>query len=893
MPNRFRSRKATSDSVTGAQALALTDARLTADGSNGSTSIRAITQVGSRWLFLVNALIGAYMIWWVNLGSPIAISDGERQAVEFWSGVILLLSGVTCVPPVSRALTSAAGRQPFYILATIFALICASWVILSTSMLADYWPIIVLTILALSVAITVATPSAIVTLSSLAAVGLTFLVTGDGIEKKLIISVMCFALSGMVISLARGRMKARDRYLELHQTALAAQNMLASFEKSGRGWFWQTDAEGRLLYLSATQADILGLSPETVQGRELATLVAMDHDANDAHAASDRTFAFTLSAGVDFSDVIVRVAADQERWWSLSGMAIHDQKGRFTGFRGSGTDLTEQRKSEEMSRQLAHFDVLTGLANRGFIRRTLEQVLHANSHGQPQCALMLIDLDRFKNVNDTLGHPVGDELLKIVAKRLTRAVGTECQVGRLGGDEFQVVIPSFRSRSALASLADGLIDRLSFPYEIEGASIQIGASVGIAVAPGDGVEANELTRNADLALYAAKAAGKGVHRFFQPDMHAAADERRAIENDLREMLKRGQLNIAYQPVVDSQSEQIVGFEALARWDHPERGSISPAVFIPIAEEIGMVELIGDWVMREACREAAQWPEHLRLAVNLSAKQFEHPGLIASVLHTLAETGLAAERLELELTEGTLLSDCEQTHETLQALSKLGTRLVLDDFGTGYASLGYLRRVPFTKIKIDQTFVRGAADRTNRNSAIIRAIVNLAESLGMETVAEGVETLDEIELIRSLGCSQIQGFVFGGAVTAEVARTYARNAKPPSTLPDQEVEREQRVSLLRIAQMRSGNSVSTVRIKNVSPHGALLEVPGNVALSPSVELLLSDGLRLNGEVRWRKGSRIGLCFIDPIDVDAVAGKPGALAAAMARGDYQAPARRSAA
>lgn len=554
---------------------------------------------------------------------------------------------------------------------------------------------------------------------------------------------------------------------------------------------------------------------------------------------------------------------------------------------GSGTDLTEQRKSEADAARAALYDGLTELPNRTMMRKTLEDLLQADKTRPANCALFMLDLDRFKNVNDTLGHPVGDDLLKQVSQRLARVVGASGQVGRIGGDEFMVVIPDVVDRLQLTQLSESIISRLSLPYAIDDCSIQIGATIGIALSPHDGDNSDELTRNADLALYAAKAAGKGIHRFYQPEMHAVADDRRFLESDLRDVLATNQLSVVYQPVVDAQSEVIIGFEALLRWNHPTRGWVAPSEFIPIAEEIGLISRIGDWVLRTACAEAASWPDHLRIAVNLSPLQFVSSGLSATIISALAESSLSPDRLELEITEGVFLNESPEVERIFGRLTSIGVRMVLDDFGTGYASLGYLKRVPFSKIKIDQSFVRGAASDGSRNMAIIRAIVGLAESLNMETVAEGVESLEEIELIRTLGCTQIQGYIFGQPVNADQARQRASACVPVADENGKTwVDREPRLALLRLAKLHSDGTTHLVKMRNISAKGATLEADSSASIGHAVTLELTEGWTFPGEVRWRKGTRFGMEFLERVDVDSIV-QSGTIVAKLPHGDDITP------
>src|SRR5690606_33934780 len=376
------------------------------------------------------------------------------------------------------------------------------------------------------------------------------------------------------------------------------------------------------------------------------------------------------------------------------------------------------------------------------------------------------DLDRFKQVNDTMGHPAGDALLKQVAQRLERTAGHVGQVGRRGGDEFEVIIPGGIDRREIAQLASEVIANLSQPYSVEGQRVVIGASVGIAMSPDDGNVSEELIRNADLALYAAKDGGRGRLHFYAEDLHAQAEARVRMEGDLRDAIAEGQLQLYYQPFVCTASEKVAGFEALLRWNHPEKGWIPPDQFVETAEDTGLIAQIGEWALRTACHDLASWPEEVRVAVNVSPLQFANPQLPSIVTSAIAQAGIHPSRLELEITESVFLNDDAGTDAMFAALKRVGVRLALDDFGTGYSSLGYLKKAPFDKIKIDQSFVRGATQPGSRNGAIIASITSLAHSLGMDTTAEGVETLDELDLVRMHGCSHVQGFIYERAIAAD-------------------------------------------------------------------------------------------------------------------------------
>ncbi len=656
------------------------------------------------------------------------------------------------------------------------------------------------------------------------------------------------------------------RRIEIDWNAQRAARFIDEFEQAGRGWFWETTGRGALSYVSEHLAADLKTAANELIGRPFTELIGADDSGGSD--SSERTLGFHLSARLPFTDITVRANTSAEIWWSLSGTPSFDEHGRFLGFRGIGTDLTQQRRSEEEINRLAKYDSLTGLPNRMLMRRTLDEALQNKSGAVGACALFLIDLDRFKNVNDTLGHPIGDALLKQVAQRLTSVIGDKGQIGRLGGDEFEAVLPGQDDGGTLGSLAERLIQQVSMPYSIEGHNIAIGASVGIAIAPPNGSCADALIRNADLALYSAKAAGRGTFCFFAPEMHSEAQDRQILENDLRKAIGRGELQLVYQPVVNAQTEELSGFEALVRWHHSTRGVISPSLFIPLAEESGLIPQIGEWVLRTACAEAAKWPEQIRVAVNLSPIQFVDPSLPAIVMSALANSQIAPRQLELEITEGVFLVESESTDDMFAKLKSLGVRLALDDFGTGYSSLGYLKKAPFDKIKIDQSFVRGAAKSGSRNAAIIRAIVTLAESLGMDTTAEGAETHDELTLIRELGCSHIQGYIFGRPMGPEEAGALAAQNKTV-TADGFQFNRPPRQGLLKVANLQWNGMNMSVRVRNISTGGALIEGDRCLPTDSKVQLDLPGCGSIGAEVRWTESRRMGVQFEDEFDLRRLA------------------------
>jgi diguanylate cyclase (GGDEF)-like protein/PAS domain S-box-containing protein len=416
-------------------------------------------------------------------------------------------------------------------------------------------------------------------------------------------------------------------------------------------------------------------------------------------------------------------------------------------------DVTERHQAEAKIMHMARHDALTNLPNRLLFREKMDQALNRGE----ELAVLFIDLDRFKSVNDTLGHPVGDALLVAVTKRLQMAVRGTDTVARLGGDEFAIIQIGGRPTDA-TELAGRIIRSISESFDVLGHQVVIGTSLGIAIAPTDGTESDQLLRNADMALYRAKAEGRGTYHFFQPEMDAQMQARRSLELDLRKALDAGEFELYYQPLIDLASDKISGFEALVRWNHPERGVVGPDDFIPVAEEIGLIVPIGEWVLKQACKDAAAWPGKLTVAVNLSAVQFRHPTLALSVVSALGASGLAAARLELEITETVLLQDNRAVLDVLHQIRELGVRISMDDFGTGYSSLSYLRSFPFDKIKIDRSFIRELG-KENDCVAIIRAVTRLGRSLGMITTAEGVETREQLDILRVEGCTQVQGYLF--------------------------------------------------------------------------------------------------------------------------------------
>ncbi|MFM5916094.1 MAG: EAL domain-containing protein [Novosphingobium sp.] len=653
---------------------------------------------------------------------------------------------------------------------------------------------------------------------------------------------------------------------ELKQAVL----LLQDYEASGLGWFWASNAEGMLTYVSQTVADVVGSTRAELIGRPIQSLFILERD--EEEDTTERPLQLILSARKTFADLPVRAAAEKaEVWWSISGRPQFASDGTFIGYRGNGADVTATRQSQKDASRLAQYDSLTGLANRHRMGKRLHGTLTAYQSAKRCCAIMMIDLDRFKQVNDTLGHPAGDELLKQVAQRLQRVVTDKnCEIGRLGGDEFQIMLPDIDDRGRLGEIARTIITMVSQPYQIEGSRCVIGASVGIAIAPYDGITSEELVRSADLALYASKGGGRGQFRFYSSDLHSEAERRRQIEEDLRDALGGDQMRVAYQPIVDAKSNKVVSLEALARWAHPELGEVSPGVFIPIAEECNLIGALGDWVLKQACVDAASIPGNVKISVNVSAMQFSNPGFASLVAQALAHAELAPERLELELTESIFLGDREATEDMFNSLKLLGVRLVLDDFGTGYSSLSYLQHAPFDKIKIDKSFITGVTQPGNRNAAIISSIVSLAKALNMDTTAEGIEAHDELDAMRKLGVGQIQGYIYAAAVAfddvceAMLSGDWTIEPDGPS-----KYRPERRTVLRRVGLIHEDHRYEAM-MRNLSRGGCMVEGLIDVPIGTNFVVDFGEGQLAVAVVRRSAGSMQGLEFEHQLVDDGAGG-----------------------
>ena len=560
-----------------------------------------------------------------------------------------------------------------------------------------------------------------------------------------------------VLTVARWAFQQLKMNADVGSQSEGASLLLQEYEQRGVGWLWSIDAENRVTYISSRMSALLGRPATQLLGHSLPALLG-------GHAELGRV----LLEKQAFNALEMELKTPRgNRWISIAGDPIIDTAGRFEGFRGVGSDITEIRQTQERLTHLANVDVLSGLPNRGRVRQLLGEALRGATTGNVPCAIMFLDLDGFKPVNDTFGHPKGDAVLRAVAKRLVDEVGPNGDVGRMGGDEFAIVIAEAQGRTEIEALADRIIHSIKEPYLIDQMEIRIGVSIGCAFGPIDGATVDDLILKADLALYQAKDAGRGCARYFSSELQSEQDDRVRLEADLRQAIAAGQFHLVYQPLINAKTQKLVGFEALIRWNHPSRGLVPPNVFIPVAEESGLMPAIGDWVIDEACRATATWPEPITVALNISPKQIVMPALPNTVSEALARHKVAGNRVELEVTEGVFLGDNGSTLDVLKRLRALGVGIALDDFGTGYSSIGYLNKAVFHKLKIDGSFVREAGSRPE-NVAIIQSIVQLAKSFRMSVTAEGVETAEDFERMRDLGCDTIQGFLFGKPLPYERA-----------------------------------------------------------------------------------------------------------------------------
>ncbi|MCC6196516.1 MAG: EAL domain-containing protein [Burkholderiales bacterium] len=601
---------------------------------------------------------------------------------------------------------------------------------------------------------------------------------------------------------SRGRVVERDAHGRARRIAGINEDVTARKEAEERlrhsesrfksllalssDWYWEQDAELRFTAVAGMDPERDRLGVARLVGQAAFTQGEIPVGERDL----SRYRALT-SARQPFRDLTqsVRGADGEWRYVSFSGEPVFDGDGAFAGYRGIARDVTQSRRAEERIRRLAHFDELTGLPNRTMFMHTLQRAFSLAQRRGKQFALFFIDLDRFKNINDSLGHEAGDRLLQDVARRLRHHLRESDTVARLGGDEFVVLVEDCADPRELNAIAQNILNAVGRPFTLAGAEYHVTGSIGISTYPADGQDPATLLKNADIAMYLAKDRGKNNFQFYSPQQNAHAFERLALESALRHALPRREFVLNYQPRIDIRSGRIVGVEALLRWNHPDMGLVAPNQFVPLAEETGLIVPIGRWVLRSACAQLAAWRAEglprMRVAVNLSARQFWDDSLIADISDALAEAPLTPDELELEITESMVMHNAERAVSTLSRLRELGISVAIDDFGTGYSSLGYLKRFPIDNVKIDRSFIKDLPHDSD-DGAITRAVIAMARSLRIRVVAEGVETREQLDFLRAHECDECQGYYFSrplpAAEFALFARTWGREHPPLRVVP---------------------------------------------------------------------------------------------------------------
>ena len=583
------------------------------------------------------------------------------------------------------------------------------------------------------------------------------LIGGNGAIGAASVAVLSFlALHWLIFHLNYMFATRRLRTRKLTEAKDTIQLLLNQYDQDGSDWLFECTEEGHILRPTRRFCEASGHSAEELEGMQLLNLFYDSPERDELRQMGGQDENFQRLS------VPLRIRGER-RWWSISARKVTSPDGQRRYWRGFVADVTRACEAEERIKYIAHYDVLTDLPNRALFSTTIKRAFdRLGSDGM--VALLAIDLDKFKAINDTLGHTGGDAALEIAARRIEECVPPGAMVARIGGDEFSVLIEHPLSRERVIEVAHRIVHAMHQPAEIDGQKARIDASIGIAFGPYDGANADEVIYAADLALYDAKMRGRNTASVFDSRMSEELQDRRRLESDLGDALANGELELHYQPLVDTQTIETAGYEALLRWNHPTRGSVSPDVFIPIAEETGQIIAIGAWVLREALAEASRWPDHLTVSVNISPVQAMDRDLYATIVHCLATSGVPAHRLELEITESVLMRECDETIALLHRIRALGVQIALDDFGTGYSSLNYLRAFPFDKIKIDRSFVGDMAERADSDS-IVQAVIALATKLNMRTTAEGIENAGQMDLLRVTECSQMQGFLFSRAVPA--------------------------------------------------------------------------------------------------------------------------------
>lgn len=596
--------------------------------------------------------------------------------------------------------------------------------------------------------------------------------------------------------------------------------VVADLERAGVSWFWATDAAGRITYLSDEVIAACGVDGSRPGNIALQTLLVPVRGEGEG-----RSLGLKLGSHKPFANFLVETAGSdptRQLVMRLSGRAMFDAAGAFNGFRGAAIDVTEEHRIEEEASRLALFDSLTGLSNRYRIGQRIDATLAAFRASKRTCTLFMLDLDRFKQVNDTLGHGAGDQLLQQVAERLRGAVGSRGEIGRIGGDEFQVLVPDVDDRGELGELAKKIIAMLSQPYSVAEGRCTIGCSVGIAIAPYDGVDREELMRAADLALYASKNGGRGQFRFYAADLEHEDNLRRRMESDLAEAIEAGDFTLAYEPTVALDGHRVVALEARYCWEDEERGRVAPESFLPVAEGSRLIVPIGEWALRRACLDAREWPASVRVALPVSPVQFFTNGFVDQVAAVLEETELDPARLELQLAEAVIQGDGAVVDKALAALFKLGVRLTLDHFGGGFTSLSYLRRAPFSALRIAPTFFEPTVGDDLGDMQMIAAIIQLAGTLGMETSASGIHAMALLEKLKDAGVDSIQGYVFSEAMSADAVESALARGEWTIAPTDAGSQRASRRTVFRKIGLIHTDCYYEVTLRNLSRSGAMIQ-----------------------------------------------------------------------
>ncbi|MCW8307144.1 EAL domain-containing protein [Acidiphilium sp. PA] len=575
-----------------------------------------------------------------------------------------------------------------------------------------------------------------------------------------------------MVFLNRKMLERSVNEINLAKTGETIRILLRDFEENASDWLWETNTEGEIKHVSPRFAEVARQPPSAIQGDLLAFMAGGDHTLRRVRPAEGDVFEplrRRMIARKPFRDMVMPVnMGGERRWWSMTGKPVQDSSGRFIGYRGVGSDVTAVHRSRERIAYLARHDSLTDLANRTEFNNVLTLLLSESA--QPSAALLCLDLDQFKAVNDSYGHGLGDSVLRAVAHRIRGAIRDRDVAARLGGDEFSIVLPSDDEFEATA-IADRIIDRVSRPYKFDGVTVEIGVTIGIALAPRDGKTPETLYRNADLALYRAKDAGRGTWRLFDPTMDRQLQDRRGLQRDIKSALRNDQLFVEFQPVIELATRSVVGLEALVRWKHPDRDIISPGDFIEIAERSGLIGAITAFVLSEAAALVAQLPSFVAVAVNLSPLHLREAWLVDQVSEIIRHAGVAPDRIEFEVTETAVLETEGRTIDNLHRLRALGCRIAIDDFGTGYSSLATLSRFPFDRLKIDRSFINDLENNA-ADAPIVKAIIDLSQTMGLRVTAEGVETERQADILTRYQCDDIQGFLYSPPVRkAEVLQLF--------------------------------------------------------------------------------------------------------------------------